>query len=317
MPAAIPIVAGEAALAMGAEAAAMAAAEAAAQAAAIEAAQVAAAEAAAQAAATAAAEQAAATAATNAATNQSILSAIGAGGGAPTSAALGGVEAGLGGASSAYTGATSAMAGTPAYGMPAGLEQIGAVNPAFTEMSAAELAQIQGGIPQAGPGVQIAGDMSAVSPDVLTQGAQETATGASGYTGGTSAYTGTPAYATPSVSEYASAMPLTEVTPTPPPSTLEGAFNKAIDWVKDNKMTTALGAAQLFKGKGGKKEEKKEYDGILSKYKISPDFQGRQANPEDYQYAPKTYNMAVGGITQASPNNQIPFPNTQLLLFDK
>ena len=106
-------------------------------------------------------------------------------------------------------------------------------------------------------------------------------------------------------------MPLTEVTPTPPTSTLEGAFNKAIDWVKDNKMTTAMGAMQLFKGKGGKKEEKKEYDGILSKYKISPDFQGRQANPEDYQYTPKTYNMAVGGITQARPSSQIPFPNTQ------
>jgi len=72
-------------------AAAEAAAIAAAEAAAVQAAQVAAAEAAAQAAATAAAEQAAAQAAsataTNAATNQSVLNAVGAGGGAPASAA--------------------------------------------------------------------------------------------------------------------------------------------------------------------------------------------------------------------------------------
>jgi hypothetical protein len=34
-------------------------------------------------------------------------------------------------------------------------------------------------------------------------------------------------------------------------------------------------------------------------YSISPDFQGRFANPEDYQYTPKRYNYAEGGIMQA------------------
>jgi hypothetical protein len=50
------------------------------------------------------------------------------------------------------------------------------------------------------------------------------------------------------------------------------------------------------KGSGGG-DEKKEYDGILTKYKMSPDFQGRQADPADYQYTPKVY--AEGGIMQA------------------
>jgi hypothetical protein len=81
MPAAIPVIAGEAALAVGAEAAAIAAAEAAA----LQAAQVAAAEAAkiaaAEAAATAAANKPLPPPLPNLATNQSILNAIGAGGG--------------------------------------------------------------------------------------------------------------------------------------------------------------------------------------------------------------------------------------------
>ena len=34
-------------------------------------------------------------------------------------------------------------------------------------------------------------------------------------------------------------------------------------------------------------------------YSMSPDFKGRFANPEDYQYTPKRYNYAEGGIMQA------------------
>jgi hypothetical protein len=34
-------------------------------------------------------------------------------------------------------------------------------------------------------------------------------------------------------------------------------------------------------------------------YSMSPDFQGRFANPQDYQYTPKRYNYAEGGIMQA------------------
>ena len=305
MPAAIPVLAGEAALAVGAEAAAIAAAEAAA----LQAAQVAAAEAAAQAAATAAAEQAAATAATNAATNQSILGAIGAGGGAPASAALGGAGSGLG-ATSAYTGATSALTGTPAYGMPAGLEQVGA-------------ATFENTVPQMFQNAVAGGSDQAVA-DALTRAAQTAPEVAKPIGEFTPDYistngpglqqiskTGIQANLTPAnlagPSEYSMAQGLNYSSPlsastlptAPPPSTLENAFTKAMDWVKDNKMTSlsmGMNAANLFgKGKGGK--EKKEYDGILTKYKMSPDFQSRQADPADYQYTPKVY--AEGGIMQA------------------
>ena len=322
MPAAIPILAGEAALAVGAEAAAIAAAEAAA----LQAAQVAAAEAAAQAAATAAAEQAAATAATNLATNQSILGAIGAGGGAPASAALGGAGSGLG-ATSAYTGATSALTGTPAYGMPAGLEQVGA-------------ATFENTVPQmfqnavAGGGDQAVADAltraAQTAPEVVPQGVDQVAQAATeaakpigeftpDYTStGTGpglqqfSKTGIEANLTPAnlagPSEfsfnqglnYSSPLSASTLPAAPPPSTLENAFTKAMDWVKDNKMTTlsmGMNAAKLFgKEKGGGSDDSK-YSGVLSKYKLSPDFQGRQADPADYQYTPKVY--AEGGIMQA------------------
>jgi hypothetical protein len=251
MPAAIPVVAAEAALAVGAEAAAIAAAEAAA----LQAAQVAAAEtakiAAAEAAKTAAANTLTSNAA-NLATNQSILGAIGAGGGAPASAALGGAGSGLG-ATSAYTGATSALTGTPAYGMPAGLEQI--ANPAvtaappaygmpagtesllpgnapgFNPMSQAELAQIQSNIPQAGPRVDLAGTMDAVNPEMLNQaapqGIDQVAQGSSSYTSSAAPTTNlTPEVAT-NASSYTGGVGDAPSGPlVTPPSTLENAFTK-------------------------------------------------------------------------------------------
>ena len=286
MPAAIPVLAGEAALAVGAEAAAL------------QAAQVAAAEAAAQAAAAAAAEQAAATAATNLATNQSILGAIGAGGGAPASAALTGAGTGL--EAGAAAGLTS---GAPAYGMPAGLEQV-AANPLSNalpgQLSPDQLAQLQAGIPQAGPGVQVAGPMEAVP-----QGVDQVAQGAERFANTTSANFPVEGPAAPELSAMNNPPPATwpAGSPPPAPSTLENAFTKAMDWVKDNKMTTlsmAMNAGKLFgKEKGGGSDDSK-YSGVLSKYKLSPDFQGRQADPADYQYTPKVYtNAAQGGIMQA------------------
>ena len=72
-----------------------------------------------------------------------------------------------------------------------------------------------------------------------------------------------------------------------------------MDWVKDNKMTTlsmGMNAAKLFGKDKGDSSDDSKYSGVLSKYKMSPDFQGRQADPEDYQYTPKVY--AEGGIMQ-------------------
>lgn len=300
MPVAAIPMAAEAAMAASAEAAAIAAAEAAA----VEAAQVAAAEAATQAAATAAAEQAAATAATNAATNQSILGAIGAGGGAPASTALGGIGSGL------EATAVPALTGAPAYGMPAGLEQI--ANPAFTELPAAELAQYTNAAQNAGQLAQNAqtlgqvADTSNLATQELIQnapqGIDQVAQGAERFANTTSANFPVEGPAAPELSAMNNPPPATwpAGSPPPPPSTLENAFTKAMDWVKDNKMTAAMGAMQLLKGKGKGSGEKKEYDGILTKYKMSPDFQGRQADPADYQYTPKVYNMASGGITSYS-----------------
>jgi hypothetical protein len=329
MPAAIPVIAGEAALAVGAEAAAIAAAEAAA----VQAAQVAAAEAAkiaaAEAAATAAANTATSTAA-NLATNQSILSAIGSGGGAPASTALGGAGSGLGATSSAYTGALTgspaaygmppagieqianpALTAPPTYGMPPGTESLLPNNaPGFNQLSQAELANFENAARGAQDLATNAKDLGQVAsnnltPDMLTQGTDQAASTAYDLTK-TGSNIPNPAYEIrpPSVTEGLRMGPaegikttLTEL-PKPAPSALENAFTKAMDWVKDNKMTTlslGMNAGKLFgKGKGG--EEKEEYDGILTKYKMSPDFQGRHADPADYQYTPKRY--AEGGIMQ-------------------
>lgn len=345
MPAAIPVVAAEAALAVGAEAAAIAAAEAAA----LQAAQVAAAEAAkiaaAEAAATAAANTATSTAA-NLATNQSILGAIGAGGGTPASAALtgagsglGGAGSGLGAASSAYTGA---LTGSPAaYGMPpAGIEQI--ANPAltapptygmppgtaegllqgnasgFNQLSQAELANFENAARGAQDLATNAKDLGQVAsnnltPDMLNQSTAMNAVDGA-YQSASAAPASTSAAPNALSGTYQAAPPVSSTGPNfmnqqlisnaggaaPPPSTLENAFTKAMDWVKDNKMTTlsmGMNAAKLFgKEKGGGSDDSK-YSGVLSKYKMSPDFQGRQADPADYQYTPKVY--AEGGIMQA------------------
>jgi len=82
----------------------------------------------------------------------------------------------------------------------------------------------------------------------------------------------------------------------PAPTGLEAGFNKALQYVKDNPFSSAsmgLNALQYL-GKKEQKEEPDEYDGILTKYKMSPDFKGRFVNPQDYQYTPKVY--AEGGI---------------------
>ena len=91
--------------------------------------------------------------------------------------------------------------------------------------------------------------------------------------------------------------------PTAPPAAESGfmkGINSAMDYMDKNPFKTAIGAYGVAKKTGMLDEEdqpeKKPYDGILSKYKMSPDFKGRQADPQDYQYTPKAYNMASGGI---------------------
>jgi hypothetical protein len=92
--------------------------------------------------------------------------------------------------------------------------------------------------------------------------------------------------------------------PAPPAPPAESGFMKgissAMDYMDKNPIKSAIGAYGLAKKTGMLDEEdqpeKGSYNGILSKYKMSPDFKGRQADPQDYQYTPKAYNMASGGI---------------------
>jgi len=92
--------------------------------------------------------------------------------------------------------------------------------------------------------------------------------------------------------------------PAPPAPLAESGFMKGVssvmDYMDKNPFKSAIGAYGVAKKTGMLDEkdqpEKKPYDGILTKYKMSPDFKGRQADPQDYQYTPKAYNMASGGI---------------------
>jgi hypothetical protein len=91
--------------------------------------------------------------------------------------------------------------------------------------------------------------------------------------------------------------------PTTPPAAESGfmkGVNSATDWMDKNPFKTSigayLGAQKLGLFDPEDQPGRKPYDGILTKYNMSSDFKGRQANPQEYQYTPKAYNMASGGI---------------------
>ena len=121
-----------------------------------------------------------------------------------------------------------------------------------------------------------------------------------------------PAFSFPSQSSYGTLnagggeglkTAMTEL-PKAAPSGLQAGFQKALDFAKQNPLSTASMGYSAMKllgsGSGSSEPEKEEYDGILTKYKMSPNFKGRHANPEDFQYTPKVYtNAAEGGIMQA------------------
>lgn len=96
-------------------------------------------------------------------------------------------------------------------------------------------------------------------------------------------------------------LPSAMAPPAAAPSGLQAGFQKALDFAKENPLSTASMGYTAYKllnsGQGSGIPEKEEYKGILSKYKMSPDFKGRYANPADFQYTPRVY--AEGGIMQA------------------
>jgi hypothetical protein len=289
MPAAIPVVAAESVLAaevLAAEAAAAAAAEAAA----VEAASVAAAEAAA----TAAAEQAAAAAATEAAT----------------------------------TAATTA--GTQAA---TGIEALTLNNPLPGQLTAEQISAYTSGIPQAGQGVQVAQAGTSGGIDALLQAqAQATqAAQAAQVTPAASAYAPTPvadgayqfasAPATPTPAApnalsgtYQTAAPAPSTGPNlmseqlisnagSTPAAEPGFFDKALDYMKNNKLSTAsmgLNALNALNKKGPKEKEK--YSGPLSKFKFDPDVYQPYEPEQPTPYQPRMYNYAGGGPVEMMSN---------------
>ncbi len=89
--------------------------------------------------------------------------------------------------------------------------------------------------------------------------------------------------------------------PTPSNPFLVG-MNSVMDWAKKNPYPAAgiayTGAKKLglFDDNAATAANRTPEKGIG--YSMSPNFQGRFANPEDYQYTPKRYGYAEGGIMQ-------------------
>jgi hypothetical protein len=93
--------------------------------------------------------------------------------------------------------------------------------------------------------------------------------------------------------------------PIAPPSALEAGMDKAMAFAQKYPFPTMIGAAVGAQALGlfnpsGNTFNNAPYDGPLSKYKLSPNFQGRTANPADFQYDPsKNRRYAEGGILNA------------------
>jgi len=87
-----------------------------------------------------------------------------------------------------------------------------------------------------------------------------------------------------------------------PPSPLEVGMDKAIKFAEKNPFTAMTGAYMGASALGllnpsGATFNDKPYDGPLSRYKLSPNFQAGNANPANFQYAPR---YAAGGIMGAN-----------------
>ena len=92
--------------------------------------------------------------------------------------------------------------------------------------------------------------------------------------------------------------------PVTPPSALEVGMDKAIKFAEKNPFTamtlayTGANALGLLNPSGATFNDK-PYDGPLSRYRLASDFQGRTANPLDFQYKPRY--ATGGGIMSADP----------------
>jgi hypothetical protein len=94
-----------------------------------------------------------------------------------------------------------------------------------------------------------------------------------------------------------------------PPSALEAGMDKAVKFAKANPFTAMTGAYMGASALGllnpsGATFNNEPYDGPLSRYKMSPNFQGSTANPLDFQYTPIRY--AGGGGIMSGQSYDIP-----------
>ena len=85
-----------------------------------------------------------------------------------------------------------------------------------------------------------------------------------------------------------------------PPSALEAGMDKAIKFAEKNPFTAMTGAYMGASALGllnpsGATFNNTPYDGPLSKYKLSPNFQAGNANPANFQYNPATNRRYAGG----------------------
>jgi hypothetical protein len=93
-----------------------------------------------------------------------------------------------------------------------------------------------------------------------------------------------------------------------PPSALEVGMDKAIKFAEKNPFTAMTGAYMGANMLGlmnpsGATFNNAPYTGPLSKYKLSPNFQGSTANPADYRYTPR---YAEGGGIMGAGSYDIP-----------
>jgi hypothetical protein len=97
-----------------------------------------------------------------------------------------------------------------------------------------------------------------------------------------------------------------------PPSALEAGMDKAIKFAEKNPFTAMTGAYMGASALGllnpsGNTFNDKPYDGPLSRYRLSPNFQGSTANPANFQYDPsKNRRYAVGGGIMGADPYSIP-----------
>jgi hypothetical protein len=90
------------------------------------------------------------------------------------------------------------------------------------------------------------------------------------------------------------------------PAAEPGFFDKALDYIKDNKLSSAsmgLQALNAFNKKGPKEKEK--YSGPLSKFKFNPDvYQAYEPQPPT-PYQPRMYYAGGGQVEMMSNQNAI------------